>query len=74
MTQNLKTAYFMQNFMELDIKKVSGPKAVIFGVWGQKSSRTIWPKAICKRLIKLLDENPSFNFQKQDLIFSRIIK
>ena len=31
MTQNLKTrAYFMQNFMEVDMKKFSDPKALTF--------------------------------------------
>ena len=28
----------MQNFMELDKKKLSDPKALIFGVWGLKTS------------------------------------
>ena len=33
MTQILKIrAYLMQNFMELDLKKISEPKALIFGV------------------------------------------
>ena len=34
MTQNLKIrAYLMQNFMELDMKKIPDPKALTFGVW-----------------------------------------
>ena len=33
MTQILKIrAYLMQNFMELDLKEISEPKALIFGV------------------------------------------
>ena len=37
MTQNLKIrAYLMQNFMELDMKKISDPKTLTFGVWGLK--------------------------------------
>ena len=52
MTQNLKTrAYFMQNFIELDIKKNSGLKALTFGVWGQKTSLgQFGSKAISKDL------------------------
>ena len=38
MTRNLKTrAYFMQNFMELGIKKISDPKALKFQVWDLKT-------------------------------------
>ena len=38
MTQNLRRrAYLMQNFMELDMKKMSDPKALAFGVWGLKT-------------------------------------
>ena len=38
MTPNLKIrAYLMQNFMELDMKKMSDPKALAFGVWGLKT-------------------------------------
>ena len=37
MTQNLKIrAYLMQDFMELDMKKYSDPKALTFEVWGLK--------------------------------------
>ena len=33
MTQNLKIrAYLMQSFVELDLKKLSDPKALTFGV------------------------------------------
>ena len=36
-TQSLKLrACFMQNFMELDMKKLLDPKAVTFGVWDLK--------------------------------------
>ena len=39
MTQNLKIrAYLMQDFMELDRKKVLDPKTLIFGVWGWETS------------------------------------
>ena len=35
MTQNWKIrAYLMQNFVELDMKKLSDPKALTFGIWG----------------------------------------
>ena len=75
MTQNLKIrAYLMQHFVELDVNKYSDPKALTFGVWGLKTSLgQFGPKAFGKGLIKPLVENPSSNFHKQDLIFSRII-
>ena len=39
MTNNLKIrACFMQNFMELHMKKKFDPKAMTLGVWGLKSS------------------------------------
>ena len=39
MTQNLKVrAYLVQNFMELDVKKNSDPKALTFGIWDLKTS------------------------------------
>ena len=39
MTQNLKIrAYLMQNFMELDMKRFSVPKALTFRVWSLKTS------------------------------------
>ena len=64
MTQNLKAkAYFMQNIMELDMKKFSNPEALTFEVWGLKTSLGKFGlKSFCKGLIKPLDENPSFNF------------
>ena len=76
MAQNLKTrAYFMQNFMDLAIKKISDPKALIFEVWGLKTSLgQFGPKAFCKGLIKPLDGNPGFNCQKHELIFSGVIR
>ena len=75
-TQNLKIrAYLMQNFMELDMKKNSDPKALTFGVWGLKLNLGQYgPKSFGKGLIKSLVENPSSNFYKQNLIFSRIMK
>ena len=65
MTQNLKIrAYLMQNFMELDLKKFSDPKALTIGVWGLKTSLgQFGHKAFGKGLIKALVENPSSNFQ-----------
>ena len=76
MTQTSKiTAYLMQNFIELDMKKFSDLKALIFGVWGLKTSLgQFGPKAFGKGLIKALVTNPSSNFHKQDLIFSRIMR
>ena len=76
MTQNLKIrAYLMQNFMELDMKKISDPKALTFGVWGLKPNLgQFGPKTFGKGLIKPLVENPSSNFHKQDLILSRIMR
>ena len=75
MTQNLKIrAYLMQNFMELDMKKISYPKGLTFGIWGLKTRLgQSGPKAFGKGLIRPLVENPSSNFHKQDLIFSRIM-
>ena len=76
MTQNLKIrAYLMQNFMELDMKNISDPKTLIFGIWGLKPNLgQFGPKIFDKGLIKPLVENPSSSFHKQDLIFSRIIR
>ena len=77
MTQNLKiAAYLMQNFMELDMKKISNPKALSFGVWDLKSNLGQFGlKAFGKGLIKPLVENRSwFQFYKSELIFSRIMR
>ena len=76
MNQNLKIiAYLMQNFIELDMKPFSDPKALTFGVWSLKTSLgQFGPKAFGRGLIKSLVRNPSSNFQKQDLIFSRIMR
>ena len=77
MTQNLKIrAYLVQNFMELDMRKISDPKALTFGIWGLKTSLgQFGPKAFGKGLIiKSLVENPSCYFHKQDLIFSGIVR
>ena len=76
MTQNLKKkAYLMQKSMELDMKKISDPKVLTLGIWGLKLNLgQFGPKTFGKGLIKPLVENPSSNFHKQDLIFSRIIR
>ena len=76
MILNLKIrANLMQNFMELDMKKISDPKALKFGVWGLKTSLgQFGPKAFGKGLIKALVENPGSNFHKQDFIFSGIMR
>ena len=76
MTLNVKIrAYLMQNFMELHMKKFSDPKVLMFGVWGLKASLgQFGPKAFGKGIIKALVENPSSNFHKQELIFSRIMR
>ena len=76
MTQNLKIrTYLVQNFMELDMRKISDPKALTFGIWGLKTSLgQFGPKAFGKGLIKSLVENPSCYFHKQDLIFSVIMR
>ena len=77
MTQNLKVrAYLMQTFMELDMKELSDLKALIFGIWGLKtSSGQFGQKAFGKGRIKaLIFENPDSNFHKQDIIFSKIIR
>ena len=76
MTQNLKIrAYLKQNFMELDMKQISDPKALTFGVWGLKPNLgQFGPKTFGKGLIKPLIVNPSSSFHKQDLIFTRILR
>ena len=61
--------------MEIDKKKFSDTKAWKFGFWGLETSLIQFgPKAFGKGLIKPLVENPSSNFHKYDLIFSRIIR
>ena len=61
--------------MELDMKIVSDPKALTFGVWGLKTSLgQFGPRAFDKELMKALVENLGSNFHKQDLIFSRIMR
>ena len=57
------------------VVKFSDPKAQTFGVWDLKASlEQFRPRAFGKELIKLLVENPSTNFHKHDLIFSRIMR
>ena len=62
--QNLTIrTYWIQNFMELDMKKFSDPKALTFGLWGIKTSLgQLGPKVFGKGLIKPLVKNPSSNF------------
>ena len=74
--QNLKVkVYFMQSFMEPDIKKFSDVRTVTIGVWGLNISLGQYgSKAYGNGLIKTLVKNPTSNFHKQDLIFSRIMK
>ena len=76
MTQNLKIrAYLMQNFMELDMKKISDLKRLTFAIWAIKTRLgQFGPKSFSKGLIRPLVENPSSNLHKQDLIFSRIMR
>ena len=73
MTPNLKIrAYLMKNLMELYMKKTSDPKSLTFVIWGLKTR--LGPKAFGKGLIRPLVKNPSSNFHKKDLIFSRIMR
>ena len=77
MTQKLKIrAYLIQNFMELDMKKrKSDTKGLTFSIWGLKTRlEQFGPKAFGKGLIRQLVENPSSNFHKQELIFSRFMR
>ena len=61
--------------MELNMKKNLDLKALTFEVWGLKTSvGQFRPKSFCKGFVQPLDENPSFDFQKQDLIFSGIMR
>ena len=61
--------------MELNMKKNLDLKALTFEVWGLKTSvGQFGPKTFCKGFVQPLDENPSFDFQKQDLIFSGIMR
>ena len=75
MNQKLKIrAYLMQNFLELDMKEFSDPKGRIFEIRGLKTKGNFGPKPLAKGFIKPLVENPRSNFDKQDLIFSRIMR
>ena len=73
---NLKIrAYLMQHFMEFDMKKLSDPKTLTFGVWDLKTSLgQFGPIVFGKGLIKQVVKKPSSNFHKQDLILSRIMR
>ena len=72
-TQILKIrAYLMQNVIKIDIKKVSDPKALTFGVQDLKTSLgQFGPKYFSKRLIRPLVQNSSSNFQKNRTSFSQ---
>ena len=60
--------------MEVHMKKFLDLKTLKFGVWDLKTSLgQFWPKAFGKVLIKPLVQNPSCNFHKQVVIFSRIM-
>ena len=76
MTKNLKIrTYLMQDFMELDMKNFSDPKALTFAVWSVKTSLGQYaPKAFGKGFVKALVKNPNSNFHNQGLIFSRIVR
>ena len=64
-----------QNFIELHMKKFTDPKTLTFGVWGLKTNLgQFGPKAFDRGLIKPLVENPSSNFHKQDIIFSKMMR
>ena len=60
MTQNCKIrAYLMQNFIELDMKKFTDPKTLIFGVWGLKTSLVQnWPKSLWERTYQAISQEP----------------
>ena len=64
MTQNLKIrACLMQNFMELDLKKFSDPKALDIEVQDLKTSLGKFdPKAFDKGLIKPFVKNSTISF------------
>ena len=66
MTQNLKIrAHLMQNSMELDIKKLSDPKALTLGVWDLKTS--LWQfghKAFGKRTYQGISREPYLQFSQ----------
>ena len=67
----------MEHFMELDMKKCQILKeALPFEVWSLKTSLGQFgpKKALCNELMKPLDKNPGFSFQKQGLIFSGIMR
>ena len=58
-------------------KKIKISRSQGSDIWGLGSKnllRVIGSKAFSKGLIKSLVENPSCNFHKQDLIFSRIMR
>ena len=62
----------MQNFMDLDIEKISDPKALTFEVWGLKTS--LWqfgPKFLCNGLIKPLEMRTLASIFKNRTSFSQ---
>ena len=59
----------MQNFIEIDMKKCSDPKALTFGVWGLKTSLVRFgSKAFGKGLTKPSVKNPSSNQTRPHLL------
>ena len=55
----------------MNLKKLIDIPTITFGVWSLKTSLE---KFGLKRIIKPKVQNPSSNFQKRDLIYSRIIR
>ena len=57
------------------MKIFSDPKGLIFGFYDLNTRlRQFGPNAFGKGLIMPLVENPSSNFHKEDLIFSKIMR
>ena len=76
MTQNLKIrAYiFEAKFYRASHEKIYRSQNSDIWVWGLKTNLgQFGPKAFDRGLIKPLVENPSSNFHKQDIIFSKMI-
>ena len=63
----------MQNFMELDMKKISDTKALTFGVWGLKPNLgQFGPKTFGKGLMKSLSQEIYFQFSQLFSKFSHL--
>ena len=62
----------MQNFIELDMKKNSDPRALKFRVWGvQTSLGQFGPKVLCNGLIKPLEMRTLASIFKNRTSFSQ---